>query len=81
MRAGGLSADAVPALKLKLLDEYPSKDPRMNRELARLVAFYDQPQTPEMFLEQLPRHARSGRETAHRTACTLFDALEFGAKT
>ncbi len=50
---GGLKAEDVPTLGPQMAEEYPAKDPRMNRELLRLaVAMQDASFLPRM-IEQL----------------------------
>ncbi|MGC4004952.1 MAG: heme-binding protein [Pirellulales bacterium] len=50
---GELTNDDAPGLRIKLADEYPTKDERMNRELVRLLAYLKEPRAADLFLEQL----------------------------
>ncbi|MDX1962124.1 MAG: HEAT repeat domain-containing protein [Pirellulales bacterium] len=61
---GKLSGETLPGLRIKLADEYPTKDARMNRELVRLLAFLREPRATELFLDQL-RGAAPAEEKLH----------------
>ena len=50
---GQIKPDEVPALRLRLADEYPTKEPRMNREIVRLLAYLGEPGANDRILEQL----------------------------
>jgi putative heme-binding domain-containing protein len=50
---GQLKGDDVPSLRMKLADEYPTKDARMNRELVRLLAYLGEHGAADRMLEQL----------------------------
>ncbi len=50
---GDLQPDELQALRLKLADEYPSQEPRMNRELIRLLARLQEQSAGERMLVQL----------------------------
>jgi putative heme-binding domain-containing protein len=50
---GQIKPDEVPALRLRLADEFPTKEPRMNREIVRLLAYLGEPGANDRILEQL----------------------------
>lgn len=50
---GKVVGDDIPALRIKLADEYPTVEPRMNRELVRLLAYLGENGANERLLEQL----------------------------
>ena len=53
LERGKLAADDVPGLGRRLADEYPSKDPLMNRELLRLLADLREPSANGRIIDQL----------------------------
>lgn len=61
---GPLTSEDLPGLRIKLTDEYPTKDVRMNRELVRLLAYLREPRATELFLEQL-RGTAANEEKLH----------------
>jgi putative heme-binding domain-containing protein len=50
---GQLTGDDVPQLRAQLAEEYPSRDRLMNRELARLLVYLQEPTFAERLVEQL----------------------------
>jgi putative heme-binding domain-containing protein len=50
---GEIKPDEVPALRLRLADEYPTRAPQLNRELVRLLAYLKEPSANDRLLEQL----------------------------
>ncbi len=53
MIRGQLQGGDVPSLRMKLADEYPTKDARMNRELVRMMAYLQEQGAADRILEQL----------------------------
>ena len=50
---GQVAADERAELRAQLAEEYPSRDPRMNRELVRLLVYLQEPTFAERLVEQL----------------------------
>jgi putative heme-binding domain-containing protein len=50
---GQISPTDAPALRRQLADEYPTKEPRLNRELVRLLAYFREPGANDRIIEQL----------------------------
>ena len=50
---GEIKPDEVPALRIRLADEYPTKAAHLNRELLRLLAYLKEPSANDRILEQL----------------------------
>ena len=82
-----IPGDKVPELRRQLSEEYPSQDPRMNRELVRLLVYLQDPTVAPRLIEQLEsdipnvekmhiatlaRYLRTGWKTQHK-----LDLLEF----
>jgi putative heme-binding domain-containing protein len=50
---GEVQGDDVKALRAQLLDEYPSRDIRMNRELVRILVYLQDPNFAKRLVEQM----------------------------
>jgi putative membrane-bound dehydrogenase-like protein len=50
---GKVAPEAVDELRSQLAEEYPASDPRMNRELVRLLVYLQEPSLSEQMVEQL----------------------------
>jgi putative heme-binding domain-containing protein len=50
---GQIKPDEVPALRLRLADEFPTKAAALNRELVRLIAYLKEPGANDRLLDQL----------------------------
>jgi putative heme-binding domain-containing protein len=50
---GQIKPDEVPAVRLRLADEFPTKAPALNRELVRLIAYLKEPGANDRILDQL----------------------------
>lgn len=50
---GEIDGDNVPELRKQLFEEYPARDPRMNRELARILIYLQHPDFAERLVDQL----------------------------
>src|SRR5262249_31231513 len=56
---GEVAPDDMGTLRNKLIDEYPSRDPLMNRELVRLLVYLQEPTFAAKLVEQLKGDAPS----------------------
>jgi putative heme-binding domain-containing protein len=71
LKRGQISGDDVPELRTALADEYPSAEPRMNRELLRLVAYLQAGEVLPRLLDEL--HGKSPDvEKVHAALCARF---------
>lgn len=70
LERGKIAPESVPELRDQLAEEYPSLEPKMNRELVRLLAYLQASQATERMLEQLTNDEVPLVEKLH-VACHL----------
>ncbi len=71
LKRGNLKGDDVPQLRSELAREYPCAEPRMNRELIRVLAYLDEPAVIPALLKQL--HGNTPEvEKLHAALCARF---------
>jgi putative heme-binding domain-containing protein len=68
---GKINGDEVPELRRALADEYPAAEPRMNRELLRLVCYLQEPSALDRMLSEL-RSDIPETEKLHIAFCARF---------
>lgn len=62
---GGLTGEDTPEFRTQLADEYPSLEPRMNRELVRLLTYLEEPSVLPRMLDELKRQDNPIEEKLH----------------
>ncbi len=71
LMAGKLKGNNVPELRAQLAEEYPSQEPRMNRELIRILAYLQDPTTAEQVIGVLESDTPA-IERLHAGLCARF---------
>ena len=69
---GNVHGDDVPALRRKLAEDYPSLEPRMNRELLKLLVYLDEPRIVDRILNELERTDNPIEEKLHAAFYARF---------
>lgn len=62
---GEISGDEIPGLRERLANEYPALEPRMNRELLRLLAYLDASATLPRVFEELADENNAVEDRLH----------------
>ena len=71
LAAGKLSGQNVPELRSQLAEEYPSQEPRMNRELIRILAYLQEPTAAERAIGVMESDAPA-IDRLHAALCARF---------
>lgn len=69
---GELTGDDVPEFRRQLAEEYPSLEPRMNRELVRLLVYMQEPDVLRRMTDELARADNPLVEKLHLAAHLRF---------
>lgn len=72
MLKGEISGDDVPEFRAQLAEEYPSLEPRMNRELVRLLVHLQEPSVLPRMFDELSRQDNPLEEKLHLAAHLRF---------
>ncbi len=71
LAAGNLTGKNVPELRSQLAEEYPSQEPRMNRELVKLLVYLQEPSAAERVVGVLESDA-PGVDRLQAALCARF---------
>ena len=69
---GEIKPDEVAALRTQLAEEYPALEPRMNRELVRLLVYLQDPTVLPRYLEEIARSDNPVPDKIHVALCLKF---------